>query len=140
MLGAKDGLLLTISLMMGIDPVRKDIKTMAIFKVAGLIPGPTTIGELVSVHSQYNIEEVAEMKREGRNETLEVNEMDVMMEKLPSPRGGEAVSVALVKFSELGAVLGKTLVVKSTSRVLLGGWLAMVITFGLTKPIGSTGP
>lgn len=52
----------------------------------------------------------------------------------------EAVSVALVKFSELGAVLGETLVVKSTSRVLLGSWLAMVITFGLTKPIGSTGP
>lgn len=86
MLGAKDGLLLTISLMMGVDPVRKDIKTMAIFKVTGLIQGPTTIGELVSVYSQYNIEEVAEMKRKGRNETLEVNEMDVMKEKLPSPQ------------------------------------------------------
>ncbi|KAI3439301.1 uncharacterized protein J3R85_005041 [Psidium guajava] len=49
------------------------------------------------------------------------------------------VSVALVGFGWLSAVLGKAPVVKSASRVLVGGWLAMGITFGLTKLVGSAG-
>lgn len=49
-----------------------------------------------------------------------------------------AVSVALVGFGAAGAVLGKAAPVKGCLRVLLGGWLAMGITFGLTKLIGST--
>lgn len=48
------------------------------------------------------------------------------------------VSVALVVFGWLGAVLGKAQTVRSCLRVLLGGWLAMAITFGLTKLIGSS--
>ncbi|OMO51012.1 hypothetical protein COLO4_37845 [Corchorus olitorius] len=50
-----------------------------------------------------------------------------------------AVSFALVVFGWLGAVLGKAPIVKSSVRVLVGGWLAMAITFGLTKLIGSSG-
>ncbi|XP_031258366.1 vacuolar iron transporter homolog 2-like [Pistacia vera] len=50
-----------------------------------------------------------------------------------------AVSVALALFGWLGAVLGKASVVRSSARVLIGGWLAMAITFGLTKLIGSHG-
>lgn len=50
-----------------------------------------------------------------------------------------AVTLALIVFGWLGAVLGKTPVVRSSVRVLLGGWLAMAITFGLTKLIGSSG-
>lgn len=50
-----------------------------------------------------------------------------------------AVTVALVMFGWLGAVLGKAPIVKSSVRVLVGGWLAMVLTFGLTKLIGSSG-
>ncbi|CAI8604360.1 unnamed protein product [Vicia faba] len=50
-----------------------------------------------------------------------------------------AVSFALVVFGLLGAVLGKAPVLKSCLRVLLGGWIAMAITFGLTKLIGSSG-
>ncbi|KAF8014017.1 hypothetical protein BT93_I1779 [Corymbia citriodora subsp. variegata] len=41
-----------------------------------------------------------------------------------------AVSLALIAFGWLSAVLGKAPVVKSASRVLVGGWLAMGITFG----------
>ncbi|XP_043697912.1 vacuolar iron transporter homolog 4-like [Telopea speciosissima] len=48
-------------------------------------------------------------------------------------------SFALVVFGGLGAVLGKAPVGKSCVRVLVGGWLAMAITFGLTKLIGSSG-
>lgn len=48
-------------------------------------------------------------------------------------------SLALVVFGIVGAVLGKTPKVKSSIRVLVGGWVAMAITFGLTKLIGSNG-
>lgn len=50
-----------------------------------------------------------------------------------------AVSFALVGFGGLSAMLGKAPMVKSILRVLVGGWLAMGITFGLTKLVGSTG-
>lgn len=48
-------------------------------------------------------------------------------------------SFALVIFGGVGAVLGRTPVVKSCVRVLVGGWMAMAITFGLTKLLGSSG-
>ncbi|KAL7155679.1 hypothetical protein ABFS83_03G092700 [Erythranthe nasuta] len=50
-----------------------------------------------------------------------------------------AVTVALVVFGWLGAVLGRAPVVRSSARVLVGGWLAMAVTFGLTKLIGTKG-
>ncbi|WOH14113.1 hypothetical protein DCAR_0933629 [Daucus carota subsp. sativus] len=50
-----------------------------------------------------------------------------------------SVSFALIGFGGLSAKLGKAPVIKSISRVLIGGWLAMGITFGLTKLVGSTG-
>lgn len=50
-----------------------------------------------------------------------------------------AVTVALLVFGWLGAVLGKAPGIRSSARVLIGGWFAMAITFGLTKLIGSSG-
>ncbi|KAL9234177.1 hypothetical protein vseg_009076 [Gypsophila vaccaria] len=50
-----------------------------------------------------------------------------------------AVTVALVVFGWLGAVLGGAPVCRASVRVLLGGWVAMAVTFGLTKLIGSNG-
>ncbi|KAG6626018.1 vacuolar iron transporter homolog 4-like [Carya illinoinensis] len=50
-----------------------------------------------------------------------------------------AVSLALLVFGWLGALLGKVPAFKSVVRVLVGGLLAMAITFGLTKLIGSSG-
>ncbi|XP_015086796.1 vacuolar iron transporter homolog 4-like [Solanum pennellii] len=50
-----------------------------------------------------------------------------------------AVSLALFVFGGIGAVLGKSPAVRSCARVLIGGWMAMGITFGLTKLIGSAG-
>ncbi|KAM3711530.1 hypothetical protein ACB098_01G116400 [Castanea mollissima] len=50
-----------------------------------------------------------------------------------------AVSLALVVFGWLGALLGKAPLFRSVLRVLIGGLLAMAITFGLTKLIGSSG-
>ncbi|XP_058735698.1 vacuolar iron transporter homolog 1-like [Vicia villosa] len=42
-------------------------------------------------------------------------------------------SFALVVFGRVGAELGKTPKLKTSIRFLLGGWMAMAITFGLTK-------
>ncbi|XP_061354933.1 vacuolar iron transporter homolog 2-like [Gastrolobium bilobum] len=48
-------------------------------------------------------------------------------------------SLALVVFGSVGAQLGKTPKIRSCVRFLLGGWMAMAITFGLTKLLGSSG-
>jgi VIT1/CCC1 family predicted Fe2+/Mn2+ transporter len=157
-LGANDGLLSTASLMMGVGAVTKDVKTMILTGIAGLVAGACSmaIGEFVSVYSQYDIE-YAQMKRQGN--TSQKN-------KLPNPyyaafasavafavgafvpllgaafvkdykvRLGVVVgvvSLALFVFGLLSAILGKTPMIKSCLRVLIGGWLAMSLTFGLTK-------
>ncbi|KAF7842648.1 vacuolar iron transporter-like protein 4-like [Senna tora] len=48
-------------------------------------------------------------------------------------------SLALVVFGVIGAILGKTSVSKSCVRVVIGGWMAMAITFAFTKLIGFAG-
>ncbi|KAB1206959.1 hypothetical protein CJ030_MR7G008125 [Morella rubra] len=50
-----------------------------------------------------------------------------------------AVTFALLVFGGVGAVLGKAPMVKSSLRVLAGGWLAMAVTYGITKLVGTTG-
>ncbi|XP_022875654.1 vacuolar iron transporter homolog 3-like [Olea europaea var. sylvestris] len=50
-----------------------------------------------------------------------------------------AVSLALVVFGWLGAMLGRAPAARSSIRALIGGCLAMAITFGATKLIGSCG-
>ncbi|XP_038722057.1 vacuolar iron transporter homolog 1-like [Tripterygium wilfordii] len=49
------------------------------------------------------------------------------------------VSLALLGFGGLAALLGGAHVVKSSLRMLVGGLLAMGITFGLTKSFGVSG-
>lgn len=48
-----------------------------------------------------------------------------------------AVTVALAVFGWLGALLGRAPAFKASLRVLIGGWVAMAVTFGLTKLMGS---
>ncbi|KAL9141295.1 hypothetical protein ABFS82_14G093300 [Erythranthe guttata] len=50
-----------------------------------------------------------------------------------------ATTLMLVVFGWVGAVLGKTRVGRSCGRVLVGGWMAMAITFGLTRLLGASG-
>ncbi|GKV30981.1 hypothetical protein SLEP1_g39734 [Rubroshorea leprosula] len=126
------------------------------------------IGEFVSVHSQLDIE-LAQIKRdrEGGSEEEGKEKEDLpnpfqaaaasalafsagaMVPLLAASFLREykvrlavvvgAVSLALVLFGWLGAVLGKAPLLRSSVRVLVGGWVAMAITFGLTKLIGSSG-
>ncbi|XP_010459823.1 PREDICTED: vacuolar iron transporter homolog 1 [Camelina sativa] len=162
-LGANDGLVSTASLMMGVGAVKQDVKVMILSGFAGLVAGACSmaIGEFVSVYSQYDIE-VAQMKRENgghvEKEKLPSPMQAAAASALAFSLGAivplmaaafikeykvrigaivAAVSLALVMFGWLGAFLGKAPVLKSSSRVLIGGWLAMGVTFGLTKLIGS---
>ncbi|KAG6406802.1 hypothetical protein SASPL_134413 [Salvia splendens] len=50
-----------------------------------------------------------------------------------------ATTAGLVGFGGVGAVLGRTKVVRSCVRVVVGGWMAMAITFGPIKLLGSSG-
>ncbi|KAH7865812.1 hypothetical protein Vadar_011555 [Vaccinium darrowii] len=174
-LGANDGLLSTASLMVGVGAVRKDVKTMVLIGISGLVAGACSmaIGEFVSVYSQYDIE-MAQIKRESTAKAeeamSETNGIEERKGKLPSPFRAAAasalsfsvgalvpllaagfindykkrlgvvavaVSLALLGFGGLSAVLGRAPVVKALLRVLVGGWLAMGVTFGLTKLITS---
>ncbi|KAA8545561.1 hypothetical protein F0562_020345 [Nyssa sinensis] len=126
------------------------------------------IGEFVSVYSQLDIE-VAQMEREKRmGESEGETEKEQLPNPMQAATASAlafslgaivpllaaafvgdhkvrlgvvvaAVSLALVGFGGVGAVLGRTPVVKSGARVLVGGWMAMAITFGLTKLLDSIG-
>ncbi|KAF7124216.1 hypothetical protein RHSIM_Rhsim12G0141400 [Rhododendron simsii] len=139
-LGANDGLLSTASLMVGVGAFRKDVKTMVLTRIAGLVAGAYR-------KRGSSIEVVREVIRE--------NEIEERKGKLPSPfqaatasalsfsigafvpllaagfisdykvRLGvvaAAVSLALLGFGGLSAVLGRAPVVKPSLRVLVGGW------------------
>ncbi|KAL6955500.1 hypothetical protein U1Q18_003120 [Sarracenia purpurea var. burkii] len=172
-LGANDGLLSTASLMMGVGAVRKDVKTMILTGIAGLIGGACSmaIGEFISVYSQSDIE-MSQIKREKTTREVSESELAEKKKSLPSPLKAAvasamafavgalvpllaaafiqsyrvrlgvvvaAVSVALLGFGWVSAVMGRAPVVKSSPRVLVGGLVAMGVTYGLTKLIGSTG-
>ncbi|CAN1137728.1 Vacuolar iron transporter homolog 4 [Linum perenne] len=162
-LGANDGLVSTASLMMGVGAVKQDVKAMILTGFAGLVAGACSmaIGEFVSVYSQYDIE-VAQMKRDKEEEVEKESlpnpvqaaaasglafSIGAMVPLLAASFIKEykvrlgvmfgAVTLALVLFGWIGAVLGKAPVVKSSMRVLIGGWVAMALTFALTKSVDS---
>ncbi|CAN1175804.1 Vacuolar iron transporter homolog 4 [Linum perenne] len=151
--------------MMGVGAVRQDIKAMILTGFAGLVAGACSmaIGEFVSVYSQYDIEvaqiEIEEMEKEKKKEEEDrlpspvqaaaasglAFSVGAMVPLLAASfirnykvRLGVmigAVTVALVVFGWIGAVLGNAPVVKSSLRVLIGGWMAMAVTFALTKSV-----
>ncbi|CAH1450584.1 unnamed protein product [Lactuca virosa] len=119
------------------------------------------IGEFVSVYSQLDVE-VAQIKRSQQEKEKDqlpnpiqaavasalAFSLGAIVPLLAASFIGDhkvrmgvvvaAVSMALVVFGWAGSLLGGTPVVKSCFRVLFGGLMAMAITFGLTKLIGST--
>ncbi|MCD7467318.1 hypothetical protein HAX54_004665 [Datura stramonium] len=132
-LGANDGLVSTASLMMGVGAVKKDIKWPA------HVPWPS---ENSPAYSQ--LDRRAQMKREKRRNNANKPEggggdEDEKAESLPNPAQAAAsistkdykvrigvvvaaVTLALMVFGWLGAVLGKAPVLKSSVRVLFGGY------------------
>ncbi|ERM98773.1 hypothetical protein AMTRI_Chr11g94580 [Amborella trichopoda] len=167
-LGANDGLVSTASLMVGVGAIKTDPKAMLLSGLAGLVAGACSmaIGEFVSVYSQLDIE-VAQLERErvgGEKESeglrlpspfqaaaasamafalgAAVPILAAAFVRTVKVRVGVvavAATVALVGFGVLGARLGRAPVVRSAARVLVGGWLAMAVTYGLMVLVGSSG-
>ncbi|XP_057803937.1 vacuolar iron transporter homolog 4-like [Salvia miltiorrhiza] len=165
-LGADDGLLSVASLMMGIGAIRDDVKAMILTGFAGLLAGACSmaVGEFVSVYSQLDMEmkrekgmaENGERERERRPNPLQAAMASALAFSfgaiLPllaaafitnhNVRLGVVVAAAtlgLAASGGAGAALGGTKVVSSCGRVVVGGWMAMAITFGLTKLLGTSG-
>nr|XP_010912403.1 vacuolar iron transporter homolog 1-like [Elaeis guineensis] len=168
-LGASDGLVSTASLMLGVGAVKGDAKAMVLSGFAGLVAGASSmaIGEFVSVSSQLDIE-VAQRKRERMSKGGGEVERDglpspvlaaaasalafavgamvpllaagfIRSHKVRLGMVAAAGSVALVVFGYVGAAVGRAPVGRSAVRVLVGGWMAMAVTFGLVRLFGSTG-
>ncbi|XP_051147253.1 vacuolar iron transporter homolog 4-like isoform X2 [Andrographis paniculata] len=166
-LGANDGLVTISSLILGVGAVKDDPKSMILTGFAGLVAGACSmaIGEFVSVYSQLDVK-LAQMKREKKEEEEEDREklpnpfQAALASALAFVMGavvpllgaafvreyrvrlgvvGAATTAALVGFGWGGAVLGGSRVGRSCGRVVVGGWMAMGITFGLSKLIGLGG-
>ncbi|WVZ25645.1 hypothetical protein V8G54_004189 [Vigna mungo] len=163
-LGANDGLVSVASLMMGVGAVKKDPKAMLLAGFAGLVSGACgmAIGEFVAVYTQYDVE-IGQMKRDMEMEmekrTLP-NPLQATLASAVSFSIGALIpllsaafiecyltrlivvvataSFALLVFGRVAAQLGKTPKLKSHVRFLLGGWIAMAITFGLSKLLGTS--
>ncbi|XP_019074870.1 vacuolar iron transporter homolog 1-like [Vitis vinifera] len=162
-LGANDGLLSTTSLMLGIGAIRHDRWSMVLSGLAGALAGACSmaVGEFVSVSMQRDIEEATAntMKGEENNiigkETLPSPYKAAAASALAFLCGSfvpiasamfaahntvrtvvivVVASLALALFGGVGAQLGGAPIRVSAVRVLVGGWVAMAITYGLLKP------
>uniref|UniRef100_A0A0D9ZSQ9 Vacuolar iron transporter n=1 Tax=Oryza glumipatula TaxID=40148 RepID=A0A0D9ZSQ9_9ORYZ len=165
-LGANDGLVSTASLMLGVGAVKAEARAMVISGFAGLLAGACSmaIGEFVSVCSQRDVE-LAQLERDGKRGGEEEKALPSPAQAaaasamafsvgavVPLLAAGfivnyrlriavvvAAASVALAAFGCVGAVLGRAAVARSSARVVLGGWAAMGITFGLMRLFKASG-
>ncbi|CAA6656453.1 unnamed protein product [Spirodela intermedia] len=154
-LGANDGLVSVASLMVGVGAVNQTAKAMVVSGLAGLVAGACSmaIGEFVSVYAQYDI-----MKAQKERTASESSGAGEEEESLPSPlkaAGASAFSfflgaalgrqgwsglrgdhLGLAGFGAAGGLLGGAAVGKSSIRVVIGGCLAMLITYGVLRLFG----
>ncbi|KAG5032633.1 hypothetical protein JHK85_016615 [Glycine max] len=107
-LGANDGFVSTTSLMMGVGGVRKDVKSMLLTGVAGMVAGVCSlaIGDFVFVYSQYAIGIGVQLLGAAFFNTYKAR-LGVVV---------AVVTLALIIFGDFGAFLGKAPRVKSTLR------------------------
>jgi len=163
-LGANDGLVSVASLMIGVSAVNRSRKAMLVSGMAGLVAGACSmaIGEFVSVYAQYDIE-VSQLKRdgtdgdEGARDALPSPTQAALASALAFAFGAilpllsgvfvpslwarliavsAASGVGLAGFGAAGAYLGGSSMRRSVLRVLLGGWFAMLVTYGVLRLFG----
>jgi VIT1/CCC1 family predicted Fe2+/Mn2+ transporter len=126
------------------------------------------IGEFVSVYSQLDVE-LSQIKRENNKELDAEKKKKKLPNPIQAASASAmaftvgalvpllsaafikshwvrmgvlvaASSVALVGFGAVGAYVGKSPgLVRASARVLLGGWAAMLITYGMLRLFGSVG-
>ncbi|KAF0893732.1 hypothetical protein E2562_029407 [Oryza meyeriana var. granulata] len=164
-LGANDGLVSVASLMIGVGAVNEGAKAMLVSGLAGLVAGACSmaIGEFVSVYAQYDIE-VSQIERDGDGADAAAREnlpsptqaafasalafavgglLPLLTGGLIKPWGARvgavcaASSAGLAGFGAAGAYLGGANMVRSGTRVLLGGWLAMLVTYAVLRLFGT---
>ncbi|KAF8769346.1 hypothetical protein HU200_006867 [Digitaria exilis] len=160
-LGANDGLVSTASLMLGVGAVKADARAMVISGFAGLLAGACSmaIGEFVSVCSQRDVELAQQLDRDEEKAlpspvqaaaasalAFSVGALVPLLAAgfIRDYRLRFAVVIALATatlaaFGCVGAVLGRAPVLRSCARVVLGGWAAMGVTFGLMRLFKATG-
>ncbi|TKY71280.1 Vacuolar iron transporter-like 4 [Spatholobus suberectus] len=155
-----DKVIAIASLMMCIAAASENILTMVLGGFLGIIAGvfTTTIEEFISMSNDYDIE-IAEMERDLQRNIDEEEKMSspfkialalafvfsigVMLPLLAAYFRWEykmrmvaiigVSSLALLLFGGEGARLEKISVRKSCMKVLIGGWVTMAVTFGLTQ-------
>ncbi|XP_062185336.1 vacuolar iron transporter homolog 5-like [Phragmites australis] len=165
-LGANDGLVSTASLMLGVGAVKADARAMVISGFAGLLAGACSmaIGEFVSVCSQRDVE-LAQLESDGKRGSEEEKNLPSPVQAAAASalafsvgalvpllaagfigdfrlRVGVVIAVAtaaLATFGCVGAVLGRAHVVRSCARVVIGGWAAMSVTYGLMRLFRASG-
>ncbi|GLJ22915.1 hypothetical protein SUGI_0432280 [Cryptomeria japonica] len=157
-LGANDGLVTTASLMMGVGAVKTDSKTMVMSGIAALVAGACSmaIGEFVSVQTQREAE-LSNLKEEKEGlpcpiqaacasavsfsagalfpliSTAFITDYVIRVGVL-----ARVSSLALTMFGAIGAYFGRSSLVKGSVRILMGGWLAMLVTYGLLRFFNAT--
>uniref|UniRef100_A0A0E0CP28 Vacuolar iron transporter n=1 Tax=Oryza meridionalis TaxID=40149 RepID=A0A0E0CP28_9ORYZ len=168
-LGANDGLVSVASLMVGVGAANGTRRAMLVSGLAGLVAGACSmaIGEFVSVYAQCDIQ-AAQIERArggkdadgGEEEELPSPTMAAVASALsfaagaalPLLAGGfvrpwaarvaavcAASSLGLAGFGVASAYLGGASVARSGVRMLVGGWLAMAVTYGVLKLFGMHG-
>ncbi|KAJ4800343.1 Vacuolar iron transporter [Rhynchospora pubera] len=163
-LGVNDGLVSVASLMIGVGAVSSTAKAMLVSGLAGLIAGACSmaIGEFVSVYTQYDIEmnliEQGKVNDEDEDKEPLANPLLAAGASalafsiggiLPLLAGAfiqswgvrlgvvlAVTSFALLAFGWLGGRFGGAKPYKSALRVLIGGWMAMLVTFAILKVFG----
>ncbi|XP_047975808.1 vacuolar iron transporter homolog 4-like [Salvia hispanica] len=158
-LGANDGLVSISSLVMGIGATGAGSKATILTGFAALFAGSCSMAaaEFASVHS---IDQTARTKRERRRSIPNYPLLAAMASALAFLMGGivpllaaafvddsrvgagvvaAAGTLGMAAFGGAGAALGGTGLGGGCGRVVVGGWVAMGITFGLTKLVGDIG-
>ncbi|XP_021771605.1 vacuolar iron transporter homolog 4-like [Chenopodium quinoa] len=146
---ANDGLVSTASLMLGMGAVSQDVNAMIVTGFLGLTAGACSmaIAEFISVDSTLN-NETGQRDDEPRRDPIRaaiaaafafavgalvpltvallLEGYNVTLGVVEGP-----ISVVLAVFGWIGAFLDGAPGFRAALRVLLWGWVAMVVTFGL---------
>ncbi|XP_078434543.1 vacuolar iron transporter homolog 1-like [Wolffia australiana] len=161
-LGANDGLVSTASMMLGVGAARPEPGPMVLAGLAGLVAGACSmaIGEFVSVRAQSDVVR-AQARREGGDEEKDSGFSAAVKAAAASAAafgGGAAAPLAAVAFVGSykgkvtavavastaalagfglgGAWLGRAPMGRAVVRAVVGGWLAMAVSFGIMKAVG----
>ncbi|KAA8520037.1 hypothetical protein F0562_014289 [Nyssa sinensis] len=165
-LGGNEGLVSTTLLVMGVGMLVHDTKTLFLRGLVGLVAGALSIatGEVVSIYTQVDIikSQIKRDMRMGRGGMVAVpipsqiavaaSMAYLMGGSVPLLAAGAindqklrflvavvTAGLSMFVFGVIGAALGKAPIARSCARVLVGGFIEIMIVLGKTKVIESYG-